>query len=50
MIGAMAESDLERQEILSLTIHEPHKAIAKWQSTRGEDFIREFRIELEREE
>ena len=50
VIGAMAESDLERQEILSLTIHEPHKAIAKWQSTRGEDFIREFRIELEREE
>ena len=46
VIGAMAESDLERQEILSLTIHEPHKAIAKWQSTRGEDFIREFRIEF----
>lgn len=50
IIGGIAKSDLEKQDILNLTIDEPHKAIAKWQSTKCKDLINEFQIALEREE
>lgn len=50
VIGTMAKGDLERQEILDLTINEPHNAVAKWQSTTCEELINEFKIALEREE
>lgn len=50
VIDGMAKGDLERQEILNLTIDEPWKAITKWQSTKCKDLINEFQTALEREE